>query len=464
MDFTEIYKATSVLVAFSPGAQFLLTAVHDRLIVRRSENFQIIRTWLPDQPHSPIASKSKSDPSETWITHIGWSIDSEFILAACSKRGVVHVFKLRDESWSSRIDSGAEGLVKAEWAPDGRSILCFSQWGLRITVWSLVSGTATYMQYPVHPDRGYAFRSDGRYFILAERHKSKDTLGVYDAADSYKLVRHFPLPTSSLASLALSPTGNHLAVWEGSLEYKVVILTLTGDVLATFSPDPDPGFGVRNAQWHPSGNFLSVNGWDNKIYILDRLSWSPVATLELTTQIPPSVTTWREPSKWLESTEGRGFLSYEKLDGPQFISIARPTQKSHPKAGTLQLEWNKTGDMLMARFDNTPTIIHIFSFPSANDQFAPKLRTILIHNQPILHAQWNPVRKGSLALCCGNGSLYIWSEEWVAESGDEEEMAECIGIPAKQFDTRDLKWSPDGKAIILFGKEVFCCAFEVQEE
>lgn len=25
---------------------------------------------------------------------------------------------------------------------------------LRITVWSLVSGTATYMQYPVHPDRG----------------------------------------------------------------------------------------------------------------------------------------------------------------------------------------------------------------------------------------------------------------------------------------------------------------------
>lgn len=81
---------------------------------------------------------------------------------------------------------------------------------------------------------GYAFRSDGRYFVLAERHKSKDTVGVYDTADSYKLVRvgifisrpksfssfgqHFPLPTSSLASLALSPTGNHLAIWEGPIE------------------------------------------------------------------------------------------------------------------------------------------------------------------------------------------------------------------------------------------------------
>lgn len=36
---------------------------------------------------------------------------------------------------------------------------------------------------------GYAFRADGRYFFLAERHKSKDTLGVYDAAESYKLMR-----------------------------------------------------------------------------------------------------------------------------------------------------------------------------------------------------------------------------------------------------------------------------------
>lgn len=36
---------------------------------------------------------------------------------------------------------------------------------------------------------GYTFRADGRYFVLAERHKSKDTLGLYDTADSYRLVR-----------------------------------------------------------------------------------------------------------------------------------------------------------------------------------------------------------------------------------------------------------------------------------
>lgn len=85
---------------------------------------------------------------------------------------------------------------------------------------------------------GYAFRSDGRYFVIAERHKSKDTLGVYEATEGYKLVRvccrhrdcywlftttfykHFLLPTTTFASFSLSPTGNNVAVWEGPLEVR----------------------------------------------------------------------------------------------------------------------------------------------------------------------------------------------------------------------------------------------------
>lgn len=53
------------------------------------------------------------------------------MLAACAKRGVIGVFKMRDEEWEARIETGAEGLVRAEWAPDGRSIMCFSGWGVR---------------------------------------------------------------------------------------------------------------------------------------------------------------------------------------------------------------------------------------------------------------------------------------------------------------------------------------------
>ncbi|KAJ6604531.1 quinon protein alcohol dehydrogenase-like superfamily [Mycena vulgaris] len=450
MDFTEVYHSGPI--SFSPGAHLILTAIQDRLVLRRADTFQILQTWLLDASATPTqaltSAKAKGGLPDNSISHIGWSCDSEYVLAASAKRGVVHVYKVQDENWTARIESGAEGLVKAEWAPDGRTVLCFSQWGLRVTVWSLVTGTATYIQFPLHPDTGYAFRADGRYFVLAERHKSKDTIGVYDTADSYKLVRHFPSPSSSLASLALSPTGNHLAVWEGPIEYKLYVLSLMGDILGTFCPEPDPGFGIRRVAWHPSGMFLAVGGWDDKIHVLD-LTWSPAVTLELSARIPTGVAIWREPAKWQETTEGRGFLSYERLQGPYSIVLQRVDQtKPSSKSGAVQLEWNKNGSLLLVRFaENSPTAVHIYDFPSPEQDFMPRLRTVLLHSSPVIHARWNPVRKGRMALCSATQSLYIWSDEWLGDSG-EEEMAECIGIPAKNFATQNINWTPDGKALL----------------
>lgn len=145
MDFTEIYRQTAGLVAPSPVSDgedksppWILTAFEDRLIVRRADTFQIARAWTVDTTHSPasqiIASSSRSRPgsgmNDAWITHIGWSCDSKYIFACCAKRNIVNVFSLDDEQWSARIEGGVEGLVKAEWAPDGRTILCFSEWGV----------------------------------------------------------------------------------------------------------------------------------------------------------------------------------------------------------------------------------------------------------------------------------------------------------------------------------------------
>ncbi|KAI0776895.1 WD repeat-containing protein 8 [Trametes elegans] len=523
MDFTEIYKQTASLVAFSPGTHFLLTAVQDRLIVRRSDSFQIARTWLVDTSPSPtsaaltssssaapssLRAKSEDSSSNAWITHAGWSCDSEYVLGASTKTGVVSVFKLRDESWSVRIEAGSEGLVKAEWAPDGRTVLCFSEWGLRVTMWSLVTGAATHIQYPIHPDRGYAFRQDARYFALAERHKSKDTLGVYDAQEAYRLVRHFPLPTNSLASMSLSPTGNYLALWEGPLEYKLYIVSLAGSVLGSFSPDPDPGFGIRVVSWHPSGMFLALAGSDDRVHILESLTWNPIATLELPNRISAGVHVWREPTDWLEATNGRGFISYERIQPPFTLPTTASQVRSKPSrphpgmrstatapsssrtgTGTIQLAFNTSGNLLLIRSAAAPTVVLLYDFstPSSSNPnstsaasqqdpeiVAPRLRTVLLHPQPVTSARWNPdpSRAGRLAVACGSQSVYLWSDEWVSEPDagsvqpeeSDTEVAECVGVPAQKFETRDLRWAPDGKGMILLDRETFCCAFEVEDE
>lgn len=73
-----------------------------------------------------------------------------------------------------------------------------------------------------------------------------------------------------------------------SIQYKLYIVTLAGNVIGTFCPEPDPGFGIRMVAWHPSGTFLAVAGTDDKVHILESLTWNPIATLELPSRIPPN--------------------------------------------------------------------------------------------------------------------------------------------------------------------------------
>lgn len=139
----------------------------------------------------------------------------------------------------------------------------------------------------------------------------------------------------------------------------------------------------------------------------------------------------------------------ERLDGPQTISLIKPDlSKPNPRSGAVQLEWNKTGTLLLVRYgdngrffggpsvkiraltDNVPNGVHIYDFPAPSEPFVPRLRCVLVHLKPVMHARWNPMRKGSLAICCGTQSVFTWSDEWVGEGGDEVEMAECIGVPA----------------------------------
>lgn len=59
-------------------------------------------------------------------------------------------------------------------------------------------------------------------------------------------------------------------------QYKLYILTLAGHLLATFVPEQDPALGIRNVVWHPSGSFLAVAGYDDKVHSYDvNILWIP---------------------------------------------------------------------------------------------------------------------------------------------------------------------------------------------
>lgn len=117
--------------------------------------------------------------------------------------------------------------------------------------------------------------------------------------------------------------------------------------------------------------------------------------------------------------------------------------------------YRATQDLLIhdqTSVESVPTSVHLFAFPGPGEAFSPRLRSVLLHSSPVMRVHWNPVRQGRLALSCGGQAMYLWSEEWIGESGAEEEMAECVGVPASALisSVSLIGWSSSSSVLFLF--------------
>lgn len=72
----------------------------------------------------------------------------------------------------------------------------------------------------------------------------------------------------------------------------------------------------------------------------------------------------------------------------------------------------------------------------------------------------------TVAICSGTTAVYLWNDDRVLnDEGEKGELAESVGIPTnKRFSCRDIRWSHDGRGMILLDKDTFCAAFEVEGE
>ena len=131
-----------------------------------------------------------------------------------------------------------------------------------------------YLQFPKYADRGYAFRSDGKYFALAERMDCKDYISIFDCSD-WTMIKRWPADTEDLDNLVWSPDGRFIAVWEPSIKYRVLIYYPDGRLVHTYSAY-DNGLGIKRVRWSPSGQFLSIGSYDQKCRLLNYYTWQPM--------------------------------------------------------------------------------------------------------------------------------------------------------------------------------------------
>uniref|UniRef100_A0A8C9YDS7 WD repeat containing, antisense to TP73 n=1 Tax=Sander lucioperca TaxID=283035 RepID=A0A8C9YDS7_SANLU len=400
MNFSEVFKQSNQLCKVSPDGKYLATCVQYRLVVRDVSTLQILQLYTClDQ-----------------ISHMDWSSDSLFILCAMYKRGLVQVWSLEQPDWHCKIDEGSIGLVSSRWSPDGRHILNTTEFHLRVTVWSLCTKAVSYIKYPKACQKGIDFSRDGCYMALAERRDCKDYVSVF-VCDDWHLLRHFETETQDLAGLEWSPNGCVLAVWDSCLEYKVLLYSLDGRLLSTYSAY-EWSLGVKSVTWSPSSQFLAIGSYDEKVRILNHITWKKIAQFEhIATINNTKAVVYKEVEK--RPAVGSDDLSlhnitigttlfntqskYEICPPPVQVPVVKPDpDRANPKIGVSTLAFSSDSRYLATKNDNMASVVWVW------DMQKMSLLAVLEQTSAVRCFQWDP-RRPRLALCTGNTKLYLWS-------------------------------------------------------
>uniref|UniRef100_A0A3B4FSH6 WD repeat containing, antisense to TP73 n=1 Tax=Pundamilia nyererei TaxID=303518 RepID=A0A3B4FSH6_9CICH len=434
MNFSEVFKQSNQLCKVSPDGKYLATCVQYRLVVRDVSTLQIMHLYTClDQ-----------------ISHMEWSSDSLFILCAMYKRGLVQVWSLEQPDWHCKIDEGSIGLVSSRWSPDGRHILNTTEFHLRITVWSLCTKAVSYIKYPKACQKGIDFSRDGSYMALAERRDCKDFVSIF-VCDDWHLLRHFETETQDLAGLEWSPNGCVLAVWDSCLEYKVLLYSLDGRLLSTYSAY-EWSLGVKSVSWSPSSQFLAIGSYDEKVRIINHITWKKIAQFQHPATVESTKAVSIESSNQFCLIINSLLLPHpdEICSLPVQVPVVKPDpDRANPKIGVSVLAFSSNNHYLATKNDNMASVVWVWNMQMMS------LQAVLEQTSAVRCFQWDPCHP-RLALCTGNTKLYLWSPGGCV----------AVQVPTEGgFQVHSLNWHCSGNSLILLGKEQLClCYMETDEE
>ncbi|CAK8694465.1 unnamed protein product [Clavelina lepadiformis] len=443
MNFSELFKQSQFHCKFSPDGQYVVTCVSYKVIVRSVDTLQILRLYTCLDA----------------VQNIEWSSDSAFLLCAMYKRGICQVWSVEHPDWTCKIDEGSAGLTHAQWSPDGRHVLTTASFNLRITVWSLVNKSISYIRYVKNSKDCLSFTDNGKYLALAESRKCRDCVSIFEV-ESWQLLKLFETDTEDLSGLKWSPDGRVICVWDHCLWYKLLIYTMDGRCLTTYKAY-DWALGVKRVTWSPTSQFLAVGSYDQKVRILNHITWKSISEFSHISNIQSTnavVYSESETKPSLPRTENTLIASppifstqskYEFLSPPiQIPSVQPDPEKPNPKIGVGWLEFSPDNKFLATIDDSMKTAVHIWSMLKLS------LYVVLLQASPIKCARWDP-HTSRLALCTGNDKLYLWSP-----SGSVS-----VQVPiSATFHVHSLKWHPSAESLLLMSKDQMCICYLEKKE
>lgn len=128
----------------------------------------------------------------------------------------IRVWDLLDKRWTATISNGSGGMGKIVNTDFGRTkeeVLVFSDFGSKVTIWSLKTARMVEIRDPKLGKSGFGYRSKGGVFALLSRPGAQDTLTLH-APTSYQVLKTTTLQSVDAQGLKWSPDGRWIAVWD----------------------------------------------------------------------------------------------------------------------------------------------------------------------------------------------------------------------------------------------------------
>lgn len=303
---------------------------------------------------------------------------------------------------------------------------------------------------------------------LAERRDCKDHVSLFDCTQ-WQLIRHFQVETTDLAGLSWSPDGKVLCIWDSVLDYKLYLYSIDGRCLATFSAY-EHALGIKSVSWSPTSQFLAIGSFDQKLRILNHVTWKTVAEhfhgmsvdgnngkvvvySEVETKCPRGGTEMKpcglgRSPLLVPSSLYLSQSKYETLDTPVSIPHVKPDpEKPNPKLGVGTITFSSDSKYVATKNDNMPNVVWIWNVANL------RLCVLLLQASPVREFKWDPVQP-RLAVCTANNKLYLWSP------------AGCVSVTVPveaTFTVQRLSWHPNGQSLALVGVVHFCVCYTNDE-
>ena len=451
LKFSAQLSGSSVIL--SPSSEYMAIIISGRLIIRD------VKTLVTINVFSCIDK----------IERCEFSPDSSFILCAMFSRNAVQVFSVTDSEWKCRINEGIAGVVNATWAPDSRSIITESDFGIQLTIWSLIDNSSFAIAYPKQPfvatssgtaqsvtqtTRSYggslfAFSDCGKYLAVVHRVELNDHIGIYTTAPWTEIAK-FKGVGNDTSSIAWTPQGTHVVVTDSPLTYKLHFYSIKGDHEGSFEGyrgglgvrsvqfyRPDRGKDALSAEARSSSRLMAVSSFDGKVRLITTTKWNVAFTYSLTHpkemdagvihisedeedpdqpilvgSYPVTVEVNQAPaaehifSSGGADSVGSTFIKKQLKVLPKVLADPRDA-KGLPAMGVAWMGWSADGSVIAAREESFPRCLWLW------DSQRARLLDIALCVDPIYCAQWRPaaakVQRPLLAFCCGGSRVYFWS-------------------------------------------------------